>query len=103
MNENLNPASRKGYALIRAVAAIYMTLAAEVEEEVSIAGSRIDLLVTLRVPTSGVIKCAVECKAYSKLVGMKTVYSFYALIQLLRDRKLVDKAVLISIHGFTKS
>jgi hypothetical protein len=103
MNDNLNPASRKGYAVIRAVAAIYRTLGAEVEEDVSIAGSRIDLLVTLRAPNGGIIKCAVECKAYSNLIGMKTVYSFHALVQLLRDRKLIDKAMLISMQGFTKS
>lgn len=101
MNDNLNPSSRKEYALTRAVAAIYRTLGAEVEENVSIAGSRLDLLVTLHVP-GGVIKCAVECKSYSNLVGIETVHSFHALIQLLRDRKLVDEAILISVNGFTK-
>jgi hypothetical protein len=103
MNDNLNAASRQGYALTRAVAAIYRTLGAEVLEDVSLAGSLIDLLVTLSLPTGEVIRCAVECKAYSKLVGMKTVHSFHALIDLLRARRLVDKAILISVNGFTKS
>jgi hypothetical protein len=103
MNNNLNPASRKEYALIRAVAAIYRTLGAEIEENVSIAGSRIDLLATLHVPHGEVIKCAIECKAYSKLIGMRTIYSFNSLIQLLRNRKLIDKAVLISTQGFTQT
>jgi hypothetical protein len=103
MSKILNPASRKEYALTRAVAAIYRTLGAEVEEDVSIAGSRIDLLATLHAPNDGIIRCAVECKAYSKLIGMRTIYSFHSLIQLLRNRQLVEKAVLISIHGFTQS
>src|SRR5258708_14698601 len=99
--DNLNSASRKAYGLTRSVAAIYRTLGASVEEEVSLAGSQIDLLVTLKDAEGGSIRCAVECKAYGKLVGLKTVMRFYALVQLLRARALVDKAVLISINGFT--
>jgi hypothetical protein len=101
MEHNLNSASRKAYALTRAVAAIYRTLGARVEEDVSLAGSRIDLLVTLKHSTGGVIRCAVECKAYGKLVGLKTIKSFFALVDLLRERTLIDKAVLVSINGFT--
>jgi hypothetical protein len=99
--DNLNSASRKAYALTRAVAAIYRTLGARVEEEVSVAGSRIDLFITLEGAGGSTIRCAVECKAYSKLVGLKTVKSFYALVHLLQERSLVDKAVLVSIEGFT--
>lgn len=89
--DKLNSASLKAYALTRAVAAMYRTLGAEVEEDVSLAGTQIDLLVTLEIGETK-IKCAVECKAYSKLVGLKTVQSFYALFHLLRSRGLVDKA-----------
>lgn len=103
MNDNLNPSSRKAYGLTRAVAAIYRTLGAKVEEDVSLAGSQIDLLVTIHGPSGGFIRCAIECKAYSKLVGLRTVTSFHALMHLLRDRSLIDKAVLISLNGFTKN
>lgn len=101
MQDNLNSASRKAYGLTRAVAAIYRTLGARVEEEVSLAGSRIDLLVTLKDAAGSTVRCAIECKAYGKLVGLKTVMSFDALVQLLRARALVDRSVLISINGFT--
>jgi hypothetical protein len=68
---------------------------------VSLAGSQVDLLVTQRDAAGGAIRSAVECKAYGKLVGLKTVKSFFALVQLLRERALVDRAVLVSINGFT--
>lgn len=101
MQDILNSASRKAYALTRAVAAIYRTLGAKVEEDISLAGSRFDLLVTLEGSAEGVIRCVVECKAYGKLVGLRTIKSFLALVHLLRERALIDKAVLVSINGFT--
>ena len=101
MQDNLNSASRKAYGLTRAVAAIYRTLGARVEEEVSLAGSQIDLLVMLKDADGSTVRCVVECKAYGKLVGLKTVMSFDALVQLLRARALVDRSVLVSINGFT--
>jgi hypothetical protein len=102
VGDSLNQSSRTGYALTRAVAAIYRTLGARVAEEVSLAGNQVDLLVTLRDATGGEVRCAVECKAYSKLIGLGTVSAFDALAHLLRSRSLIDKAVLISINGFTK-
>lgn len=102
MSEDLNSASRKAYALTRAVAAIYRTLGADVEEEVSLAGNQIDLLVKLREPSGTVVRCVVECKAYSKLVGHPTLLAFVSLVNLLKGRDLLDQAILISINGFTR-
>lgn len=102
MVNNLNPSSRNAYALTRAVAAIYRTLGAEVQEDVSLAGSSIDLLVTLPGSKGKAIRCAVECKGYSKLVGLTTVRAFDALIVLLRQRMLVDRAILVATKGFTE-
>src|SRR5882672_8402950 len=100
-NDFINSTSRKAYALTRAVAAIYRTLGAEVDEDISLAGNRIDLLVNLG-HTSEKVRYAVECKSYGKLVGLHTLRSFLSVIDLLKERGLVDKGVLISINGFTK-
>lgn len=102
MSTDLNHAAKMTYALAKAAAAIYRTLGAEVEEDISIAGCQFDLLVRLNVPGE-VLRCAVDCKAYSSLVGVKTLYRFHSEVQFLRERGAIDKGVLISITGFTKS
>ena len=101
--DDLNPTLRKKYALTRAAAAIYRTLGALVEEDVSLAGCQLDLLVTLPESSGKVIRCAIDCKPYSKLVGLHTVNSFNAVTRFLRQRNFIDRAVLVSLKGFTKN
>jgi Restriction endonuclease len=92
---------RIGYELEREVAAIYRALGAKVEHDVSLAGNQIDILVTEQTPSGSTIKYAVECKAYSRPVGVDVVNSFGAIGYLLKNRSLIDKLVLVSTNGFT--
>lgn len=91
----------RGYALEREVAAIYRVLGGKVEHDVSLAGNQIDILVTEQTPSGATIKYAVECKAYSRPVGVDVINSFGAISYLLKNRGLIDKAVLVSTNGFT--
>ena len=46
-------------------------------------------------------KVAIECKNYSRPVGVDVVNSFGAIGYLLKTRGLVDKVALVSTNGFT--
>lgn len=88
--------------LERDVAAIYRTLGARVSRDVSLAGNQIDLLVSEKTTSGSSLRTAVECKAYSRPLGVSVVNSFGAVAYLLRQRELIDKAVLLSSSGFSK-
>jgi hypothetical protein len=90
-----------GYKLEREVAAIYRALGAKVEHDVSMAGNQIDIFVTEQTSSGTIVKYAIECKAYSRPVGIDVINSFCAISYLLKNRGLIDKAVLISTNGFT--
>ena len=83
------------------VAAIYRALGAKVEHNVSLAGNQIDVLVSEETSSGTALRTAVECKYFSKPVGVDTVNSFAGLVILLRNRSMIDKATLISKSGFT--
>ncbi len=85
----------------RKVAAIFRALGANVEHDVSLAGTQIDILVSEKIPSGSLIKSAIECKYYSKPVGISIVNSFAGLVILLKNRSLIDKAILVSRSGFT--
>lgn len=101
MNEKSGSASMRGYALEREVAAIYRALGGRVEHDVSLAGNQIDIFVTEQTSSGASVKYAVECKAYSRPVGVDVINSFGAVSYLLRNRGLIDKAVVVSTNGFT--
>lgn len=92
---------RPGWELERSVGAIFRTLGAEVEHDVVLAGSQIDLLVRERTPSGSTLRIAVECKAYRRPVGVEIVNSFGALALLLKQRQLIDQAMLVASAGFT--
>lgn len=85
----------------RRVAAIFRALGADVEHNVSLAGNQIDVFVSEKTQTGQTIRYAVECKFFSKPVGIDTVNAFAGLTILLRNRGLIDKAILVSKSGFT--
>jgi len=85
----------------RRVAAIFRALGAKVEHEVSLAGSQIDILVSEETPSGSVIRSAIECKYYSRPLGIDLVNSFAGLAVLLKNRGLIDKALLVARSGFT--
>ena len=80
----------------RRVAAIYRALGATVEHNVSLAGNQIDVLVVEQTQSGAAFRVAVECKFFSKPVGVDTVNSLAGLAILLRNRNLIDKATLVS-------
>jgi len=94
-------AFRPGWELERIVGAIFRTLGADVQHDVVIAGSQIDLLVRELTPSGSVVRIAVECKDYRRAVGVEIVNSFAALAILLKQRQLIDQAMLVARAGFT--
>jgi len=86
----------------RKVAAIFRALGAKVEHDISLAGNQIDILVTEKTPSGSVIKTAIECKYYSKPIGVRYLNSFAGLAILLKNREIIDKALLVARSGFTR-
>lgn len=92
----------KGYEFERSVAAIFRALGAKVEQDVAVAGNQIDIMVIEQTPSGSTTRTAVECKAYVRPVGVDVINSFAVISQLLRQRGLIDKAILVAAAGFTK-
>ena len=91
----------KGYELEREVATIYRALGAQVEHNVSLAGNQIDILIAEQTSSGSTVRSAIECKAYTRPVGIDIISSFSAISRLLKDRALIDRAILVSTNGFT--
>lgn len=83
------------------VANIFRALGAEVQRDVGVAGNQIDILARERTATGTVITTAVECKALRRPVGVDLINAYAGLAYLLRQRKLIDRAVLVTTVGFT--
>ena len=94
-------AFHRGWAFERQVAALYRILGANVEFEVVLAGSKIDLLITQEIATGKIIRTVVECKDYSRPIGVESVRAFGALASFLRGRQLIDGALLMTRSGAT--
>jgi hypothetical protein len=86
----------------RRVAAIFRSLGAEVEHNTSLAGTRIDILVSESSKTGTTIRSAVECKALSNPVTVEAINAFSGVTLFLRQRGLIDKAIIVSLSGFTE-
>jgi len=91
-----------GWEFERKVAAIYRTLGAKVEHDVALAGNQIDLLINELTPSGSQVRTAVECKNYTRPVGVDVVNAFGTLSYLLKQRQLIDRALLVSASGFTR-
>lgn len=101
MSKGSSGAQYRGYAFEREVAAIFRTLGVRVQHSTILAGSQIDILLEEQTPTGGLIKTAVECKAYNKSVGVDVVVQIAGLTTLLKQRGLIDRAIIVSLSGFT--
>lgn len=87
----------------RRVAAIFRSLGAEVEHNTAIAGNQVDVLLKEETTSGTPVRTVVECKNYRKFVGISVVRAFAGLVVLLKDRNLIDKAILVSSSGFTQA
>ena len=96
-------AQNEAFEFERRVAAIYRSLGATVQHDTSLAGNQIDVLIDETTEAGTPIRSAVECKHHSRPIGIGTVNAFAALILLLRNRGLVQRGVMISKSGFTKT
>lgn len=85
----------------RRIAAIYRTLGASVEHNVVLAGNQIDILITEETRAGAKVRSAIECKYFSRHVGINVVNAFAGLASLLRERRLIHKAIIVSNSGFT--
>jgi hypothetical protein len=94
--------AHSGYALERRVAAIFRTLGAKVEHDVSLAGSQIDLVVREGRAAGQPITTIIECKAFARPVGVEPVLTLAGLSYLFKQRHLIDRAMIVSTNGFTR-
>jgi Restriction endonuclease len=84
------------------VAAIFRSLGADVEHNTSLAGNKIDILVSEPSKAGTTIRSAVECKALSSPVTADAIIAFSGVALFLRNRGLIDKAIVVSLSGFTE-
>jgi hypothetical protein len=89
-------ASERAERLERDVAAVYRALGAHVEQEVVLAGNRVDILVDEHSASGARVRTAIECKAYARPVGVDVVTQYASLIALLKERRLVDRGTLVT-------
>src|SRR5437867_2777104 len=94
--------AQTAYEFERHVAAVYRALGADVQHDVAIAGSQIDVMVRERTSSGSLVRRAVECKAYSTAVGIDAVRSFAGLVHLLQSRGLIDAATVVAANGFSR-
>src|SRR5262245_22313029 len=96
-------ASSHGLQFERRIAAIFRALGAKVQHDVALAGNQIDLLVEEATPSGAAVKIAIECKAYARPIGVGVINAFAGLTTLLKQRSLIDRSILVSEAGFTRS
>jgi hypothetical protein len=101
MSEDAKSAAASALEFERQVAAIYRALGADVEHNVAIAGNQVDVLVKERTASGTPVRIAIETKAYTRPVGVDVTNSFAPIAGLLRQRGLIDRAILVSRSGFT--
>lgn len=90
-----------GYQFEREVAAIYRALGATVEVDVGLAGSQIDVLVKEKTQSGSEVRVAVECKSTQRPVGIASIVAFASVVNLLKQRGLIDRATLVARSGFS--
>ena len=81
-------------------AVILETQGFEVALEADVAGLQVNLLAT-KGRGRGRTRILVECKAFSRLVGLRTARSFATTVQFLRETKHVEAGWLVALEGFT--
>ena len=86
----------------RDVAAIYRALGSAVQQDVVLAGNQIDVFVQEKTSSGSLVRTAIECKAYSKPIGLEIINQFASLVSLLKERKLIDRGAIVTTEGFTK-
>jgi hypothetical protein len=92
-------ASIRGYEFEREVASIFRTLGGRIEHNVALAGNQIDVLVREQTPSGTAVTTAVECKAFSRPVGVDVVNAFAGLALLLKQRGAIIDDLRQRVRG----
>ncbi len=87
----------------RHVTAIYRVLGADVQHDVALAGNQIDILIKEQTGAGTSIRSAVECKLHLRPIGINMINAFAGLFLLLRNRNLIERGIIVSNSGFTKT
>lgn len=103
MASDIDSANMRGYNFEREVASIFRALGGRVEHDVALAGNQIDVLVREQTPSGTAVTTAIECKAFSRPVGIDIVNAYAGLAHLLKQRGVIDRAVIVASGGFTKA
>jgi hypothetical protein len=85
-----------------AVANYFRQKGATASRNVPIAGSQIDVLIEESTASGQLIKSIVECKDFSRPVGVDAVRQFAGVAQSLIMSRTVDKAIIVSKSGYTR-
>jgi hypothetical protein len=96
-------ASVRGFAFEREVASIFRALGAKVEHDIALAGNQIDIIAREEIPSGRIISTIVECKAFSRPVGVEVVNAFASLAHLLKQRGNADRAAIVASNGFMRA
>lgn len=93
---------KTGKELEKRVADAYRAMGTwKVEHDKKMAGNQIDVYVELETPGHLLHRIAVEAKDYAKPVGVAIVNDFAVVAKLLRQERLVDEGIIVSVNGFT--
>lgn len=88
-----------GEQLVAQVATILEKAGSVVDIESNQKGIQIDLIAK----ESDGCKIIIECKAYTQLVGLRTIREFASSVSFLRETEPTLKAWLVTTSGFTSN
>lgn len=95
-------AYRKGIQFEKQVGDLFGKLGAKrIIHNAAIDGSQIDLVIEQELPSGLLIKSIVECKAWSRPIGVKEVNAFSVIFRNLHSEKKAADAIIVSLNGFT--
>lgn len=93
-----------GRALEELVAEYYRAFGASTAQvDVRISGRQIDVYVEETTGSGARVRIAIECKDYDANVGADVVTEFAGIVALLRNDRRVDKAIIVTRHGYTNA
>ncbi len=92
-----------GVAFELRVADAFRALGYRVTRHAVLSGSQFDLVARRDVAGLGTVAIVVDCKAYSRPVGVEAVRGFATMLRASRDDSKATAGVLVSQSGFTAS
>jgi uncharacterized protein YjbI with pentapeptide repeats len=85
----------------REIAQLYRDLGARVEHDTNIGGLQIDVFAEQHTPDGTLIRTAIECKNYSRPLGVNDAVEICRRLSSLRAGGSIDKGVIVARVGFT--